>query len=156
MKLVPVVFVLAPLLALGFWLASLYESDRFAHHSAIADAQILDSDLGCIGANGSPSSTGVGWRNSISYQIEFPYAGVLHTTTVRRPCDVIPPDFGRGRGAIWVEYDVNAPDRVRVQGDRTVATRAGWLWQLLVTVLAAEGILLLWRWRQRRPPDPDR
>ena len=84
-------FLLAPLLVLGFWLASLYESDRFAHHSAIADARILDSDLGCLGAYGSPGSTGVGW-----------------------------------------------------------------LWQLLVTVLAAEGILLLWRWRQRRTPDPER
>ena len=52
MKLVPVVFVLAPLLALGLWLAALYENDRFAHHSALADARILDSDLGCLGAYG--------------------------------------------------------------------------------------------------------
>ena len=66
MKLVPVAFVLAPLLVLGFWLAALYENDRFTHHSAIADARILDSDLGCLGAMGSPSSTGVGWRNAIT------------------------------------------------------------------------------------------
>ncbi len=58
MKLVPVVFVLVPLLVLGFWLAALYENDRFAHHAALADARILDSDLGCLGAMGSPSSTG--------------------------------------------------------------------------------------------------
>jgi hypothetical protein len=147
----PVVFALAPLLVLGFWLAALYESDRFAHHSAIADARILDSDLGCLGAYGSPSSTGVGWRSSIRYEIEFPYAGGVHATSVRRPCDVIPPDFGRGRGSIWVEYDLDSPDRVRVQGDQTVDARARWLWQLLVTVLTAEGVVLLWRRRQRGP-----
>lgn len=152
MRLVPVAFVLAPLLVLGLWLAALYENDRFTHHSAVADARILDSDLGCIGAMGSPSSTGVGWRNSITYEIVFPYAGSVHTTDVRRPCDVIPPDFGRGRGAIWVEYDVDSPDRVRVQGDRTVEARSRWLRQLLITVLAAEGFVLLWRWRQRRTP----
>ena len=49
-----VVFALAPLLVLGFWLAALYERDRFAHHSAIADARILDSDLGCLGAQRQP------------------------------------------------------------------------------------------------------
>ncbi len=117
MRLVPVAFVLAPLLVLGLWLAALYENDRFTHHSAIADARILDSDLGCLGAYGSPSSTGVGWRNAIRYEIEFPYAGGVHATSVRRPCDVIPPDFGRGRGSIWVEYDVDHPDRIRVQND---------------------------------------
>ena len=154
MKLVPVAFVLVPLLVLGFWVAALYENDRFTQHSAVADARILDSDFGCLGAYGSPSSTGVGWRNSIRYEIEFAYAGGTHVTSVRRPCEVIPPDFGRGRGAIWVEYDVDSPDRVRVQGDRTVEARVRWLWQLLITVLAAEGVLLLWRWRQRRTPAP--
>jgi len=152
MKLVPVVFVLAPLLALGFWVAALYENDRFTHHAAIADARILDSDLGCIGAMGSPSSTGVGWRNAIRYEIEFSYAGGVHTTSVRRPCDVIPPDFGRGRGSIWVEYDVDNPDRIRVQNDPTAAGRVRWLRQLLITVLAAEAFILLWRRRQRRSP----
>ena len=58
MKLVPVAFVLAPLLVLGFWLAALYENDRFTHHSAVADARILDSDLGCLGAYGSPARPG--------------------------------------------------------------------------------------------------
>jgi hypothetical protein len=152
MKLVPVVFVLAPLLALGLWLAALYENDRFAHHAALADARILDSDLGCLGAMGSPSSTGVGWRNAITYEIEFAYAGGTHATSVRRPCDVIPPDFGRGRGFIWVEHDVDHPDRIRVQNDPTAAARVRWLRQLLITVLAAEGVILLWRRRQSRPP----
>ena len=146
--------VLVPLLVLGFWLAALYENDRFAHHAALADARILDSDLGCLGAMGSPSSTGVGWRNAIIYQVEFPYTGGTHSTSVRRPCDVIPPDFGRGRGFIWVEYDVDDPDRIRVQNDPTAEARVRWLRQLLVTVLAAEGFLLLWRWRQRGNPAP--
>jgi len=152
MKLLPVAFVLAPVLVLGFWLVALYENDRFAHHSTIADARILDSDLGCLGTYGSPSTTGVGWRNAIRYEIEFPYAGGVHATSVRRPCDVIPPDFGRGRGAIWVEYDVDHPDRIRVQNDPTAAARVQWLRQLLITVIAAEGVILLWRWRQRRNP----
>jgi hypothetical protein len=152
MMLLRVAFVLAPLLVLGFWLTAVYENDRFAHHSAIADARILDSDLGCLGAMGSPSSTGVGWRNAIRYEIEFAYAGGVHATSVRRPCDVIPPDFGRGRGYIWVEYDVDQPDRIRVQNDPTAAARVRWLWQLLITVLAAEGVILLWRWRQHRTP----
>ena len=147
-------FVLAPLLVLGFWLTALYENDRFARHSALADARILDSDLGCLGAMGSPSSTGVGWGTAITYEIEFAYGGGTHTTSVRRPCDVIPPDFGRGRGFIWVEYDVDDPDRIRVQNDPTAEARVRWLRQLLVTVLAAEGVLLLWRWRQRGNPPP--
>ena len=44
------------------------------------------------------------------------------------------------------------PDRIRVQNDPTAAARVRWLWQLLITVLAAEGVILLWRWRQRRTP----
>ncbi|GAA3702127.1 hypothetical protein GCM10022204_18860 [Microlunatus aurantiacus] len=140
--------MLLPLLVLGFWLSARHEADRFAHHSVLADARITGSDLGCLGAMGSPSSTGVGWRNAIRYDIAIPYAGGVHLTRVTRPCDVIPPDFGRGRGYIWVEYDVDHPDRVRVQGDPTADARVRWLWQLLVTVLAAEGFVLLWRRRQ--------
>jgi hypothetical protein len=122
-----------------------YEADRFLHHAAVADARILGSDLGCLGAYGSSSSTPTGLSGSITYQIEFRYVGGLHTTSVRRPCHVIPPDFGRGRGAIWVEYDVDHPDRVRVQGDDTAEVRARWWRDALFTVLVAEGVLLLWR-----------
>jgi hypothetical protein len=67
---------------------------------------------------------------------------------------VIPPDFGRGRGFIWVEYDVDHPDRIRVQNDPTAGARVRWRRQLLVTVLAAEGVILLWRWRQHRTGGP--
>ncbi len=144
------VFVVLPLLVLGSWLSARHEADRFAHHAVLADARITGSDLGCLGAMGSPSSTGVGWRSAIRYDIEIPYAGGVHLTTVRRPCDVIPPDFGRGRGYIWVEYDVDHPDRVRVQNDPTAEARVRWLWQLLITVLAAEGVVLLWLWRRRQ------
>ena len=70
-----VVAVLLPCLVLGFWLSARHEADRFAHHAVLADAKITDSDLGCLGAMGSPSSTGVGWRNAIRYEIEIPYAG---------------------------------------------------------------------------------
>jgi hypothetical protein len=124
---------------------SLYVAGRFEHHAVRADAKILDSDHGCLSAYGSRGSGG----GSIRYRIEFAYQGVIHTTTVRRPCDVTPPDFGRGRGAIWIEYDVDQPDRVRVVNDDSVRQRATWLRELLLTVLAAEGIILLWRWRTR-------
>ena len=139
--LLGVVGVLVPLLVAGWWLGARYEADRFAHHSVRADAKITGSNLGCLGAYGMPGSGG----GSITYDIEFAYAGGTHATSVRRPCDVTPPDFGRGRGAIWVEYDVDDPDRVRVVNDDTAPRRAAWLRQLLVTVLAAEGVILLWR-----------
>lgn len=138
-------FVLAPLLVLVAWLWSLHVADRFAHHAVRADAKITGSDLGCLVAYGG-SGFGSG---SIRYDIEFPYAGGTHVTTVRKPCGVTPPDFGRGRGAIWIEYDVDHPDRVRVVNDTSAADRAAFLGRLLLTVLTAEGVLLLWRWRQQ-------
>ena len=39
-----------------------------------------------------------------------------------------------------------------MQNDPTAAARVRWLRQLLITVLAAEGVILLWRRRQSRPP----
>jgi hypothetical protein len=103
-------------------LGSAYRAYRFAHHSVRVDALILDSDLGCFGPYGSGS--GLGSKSSITYSVEFPYAGGTHRTKVRRPCDVYPPGFGRGRGRIWVEYDRANPDRVRVQLDDRDRVRA--------------------------------
>lgn len=148
-RLLVVLFVAAPLLVLAAWLWSLYVADRFAHHAVRADAKITGSDLGCLSAYGSPGSGG----GSIRYDIVFPYAGGMYATTVRKPCAVTPPDFGRGRGAIWIEYDADHPDRVRVVNDDTAAERALFLRRLLITVLAAEGVIVLWRWRQRLAPD---
>jgi hypothetical protein len=92
-----------------------YRAYRFAHFAVTVDALIIDSDLGCFGAYGS--GTGMGRKPTITYTVEFPYAGGTHRTTVRRPCDVVPPDFGRGRGWIWIQYDRDDPDRTRVLND---------------------------------------
>ena len=51
-----------------------------SHNFAVTvDALILDSDIGCFGAYGS----GAGWagKSTITYTVEFPYAGA---PTVRR------------------------------------------------------------------------
>jgi hypothetical protein len=122
--LVLVVLVGAALLASTVCAAfRAYRLDRFG---VLVDARILDSDMGCFGAYGSGS--GLGSKSTITYTVEFPYAGAAHRTKVRRPCDVIPPGFGRGRGRIWVQYDRDDPDRIRVQNDdrdRTVARNTG-------------------------------
>jgi hypothetical protein len=126
LALVAVVLVGVALLAAT--VGSAYRAYRVAHYGVLVDALILDSDLGCFGAYGS--GTGLGSKSSITYVVEFPYAGGTHRTEVRRPCDVIPPDFGRGRGRIWVRYDRDNPDLVRVQyddRDRVVARNAGFV-----------------------------
>ena len=76
MKLVPVVFVSShPCWCWGSGSARCTRTTGSPTTPPLADARILDSDLGCLGAMGSPSSTGVGWRNAIRYEIEFAYAG---------------------------------------------------------------------------------
>ena len=105
---------------------SAYRAYRLDRFGVLVDALILDSDLGCFGAYGNGS--GLGTKSTITYTVEFPYGGATHRTTVRRPCDVYPPGFGRGRGRIWVQYDRDDPDRIRVQyddRDRVVARNAG-------------------------------
>lgn len=103
-------------------LSSAYRAYRFAHFTVTVDALILDSDNGCFGAHGGGS--GMGSKSSITYTVEFPYAGGTHRTSVQRPCDVYPPDFGRGRGRIWVQYDRADPDRIRVLNDDRVRFHA--------------------------------
>ena len=50
-----------------------YRAYRFGHFAVTVDALILDSDLGCFGAYGGGS--GMGTKSSITYTVEFPYAG---------------------------------------------------------------------------------
>ena len=99
-----------------------YRAYRFGHFAVTVDALILDSDLGCFGAYGGGS--GMGSKSSITYTVEFPYAGDTHRTDVVRPCDIFPPDFGRGRGRIWVQHDRDHPDRIRVLNDDRVRFHA--------------------------------
>ena len=122
-----------------------FRAYRLDHHGVTVDAKILGSDVGCFGAIGS-GSTPIG-GSSITYQVRFPTPGGLHNTEVTRPCRVIPPDFGRGRGAIWVQYDSGDPDRIRVLGDNSdreaakiLAAVAGiYLVGLAIAVLARRG-----------------
>ncbi len=101
-------------------LVSAHEADQPDHHSTVVDARSIDSDLGRIGAYGSRSSSGVGWRSSVRYEIEFPPLRSRHAHH-HRPATVRgdPARLRPGPGYIWVEVDSNNPDRVRVVGRAT-------------------------------------
>jgi len=124
--------VLLGLVLFGLLVRSAHTAYRFEHFAVVADARIIDSDIGCFGAYGS-GSTGSGGKSTITYVVEFLHDGHPYRTSVRRPCDVIPPDFGRGRGSIWVEYDRADPDRIRVLNDE----RAGVQTQILSVLFGA-------------------
>lgn len=127
-----------------------HRNHRLAEHAVVVDAEILDSDLGCITATGGSSSVG---GPTITYRVRFPLDdGRLHTTSVVRPCTVIPPDFGRGRGSIWVEYDRDDPDRIRVLNDRSLIARMQILSVLTGIALAVSvGCLIGYRRTSRTP-----
>ena len=117
---------------------------RFANFAEIADAAIISSDNGCFGAYGSGSSS-MGTRSTITYEVEFTYHGALYRTAVVRPCDVVPPDFGRGRGAIWVEYDREHPQRIRVLNDNRAETQVRRVSAALVGYLVVGAAVVLRR-----------
>lgn len=108
--------VVIGLVLFGLLVTTAHTAYRFERFAAVADARILDSDSGCFGAYGT-GSTGSGDKKTITYTVEFDVDGGVHRTRVKRPCDVIPPDFGRGRGSIWVQYDRLDLDRIRVLND---------------------------------------
>ena len=121
---------------------------RLDHHGVTVDAKILDSDVGCFGAIGG-GSTSIG-GSTITYTVRFRTDAGLHVTDVTRPCRVIPPDFGRGRGAIWVQYDSANPDRVRVVNDNSDVRAVQILSVVGGIYLAALMIIVLVRRRRRR------
>ncbi|QLQ14644.1 MAG: hypothetical protein HZY73_01570 [Micropruina sp.] len=101
--------------------------------------------LGCFGPIGD--GTGLG-RGSTVYAIRYVHPGGVHETTVTRPCDVIPPDFGRGRGFIWIQYDAEALDRTRVLNDTSAEEAVVSSFGLLGVDLIAVASLAAW-WRRR-------
>jgi len=121
------VIMLAAIAKVGF------DAYRFEHHAVTVDALIISSDTGCIGAFGGGGGSGVGGKTSITYLVEFPYQGQPFRTDVVRPCRVVPPDFGRGRGSIWVQYDQDHPQRIRVLNDNEAAV----ITRLIAIVLSA-------------------
>ncbi len=89
--------LLAAMLAYNAWLG-----DRFVNHSVIVDARLVDRvDIQCIGASGG----GLLGSGTNTWWVEFPVPTGLHQTRLVHPCDVTPPDFGRGRGYMWMQYD---------------------------------------------------
>ena len=100
---------------LVFFLGSAaYTADRFLHHSATVDATILETvKLGCFGASGN--GTGMGSGTTV-WRVSYPHPGGRHETQVSRPCTVIPPDYGRGRGAVWIQYDAENLDQLTEPG----------------------------------------
>lgn len=126
-----------------------YRAYRFAHFAVTVDSLILNSDTGCFGAYGGGSR--MGGKSTIIYTVEFPYAGGTHRTEVLRPCDIYPPDFGRGRGRIWVQFDRDDPDRIRVLNDDRVRVHA----QNFGIALVVFASITLGAVAVRRPgPDP--
>lgn len=102
---------LAAMLAYNAWLG-----DRFVNHSVIVDARLVDRiDIQCIGASGG----GLLGSGTNTWWVEFPVPEGLHQTRLVHPCDVTPPDFGRGRGYMWMQYDEDNYDRTRVLNDTT-------------------------------------
>jgi len=141
----PLATVALGIALLGLLAHSAVAAYHFSYHAVVVDARIIDSDLGCFGASGS-GSTSIGNRKSITYEIVFPRASGTVQTSVQRPCTVIPPDFGRGRGSIWVEYDREDPSRIRVLNDHRAETDTRTLSLLLGAYLAG---LVAWAIRRR-------
>ncbi len=134
------VALIIPLIMLATLAKVGFDAYRFAHHAVTADALIIDSDHGCLGAYGSGGGSGVGGRNAITYQVEFPYQGRPFRTDVVRPCRVVPPDFGYGRGSIWVQYDQDHPQRIRVLNDNAAASNTARITIVLAAYLLIAGV----------------
>lgn len=119
-----------------------YQAYRFAQFGVTVDALITDSDTACLFG-------GPGFGRSITYQVRFPLLnGGVHEGQVIRPCDIIPPDFGRGRGSIWIEYDRDNPDQTRVVNDNRALVRTQ-----ISGALLGFGVIMLaaWIFVTRRP-----
>ncbi|MFV0453163.1 MAG: hypothetical protein ACK5LS_13155 [Propioniciclava sp.] len=126
----------------GFLAWSLYLENRFLHHARTVDARIVETvRTGCFTAAGGSQGRGSG---DTVYAVEFLDDGRLIRTRVTRPCRVIPPDFGRGRGAVWIEYDRDHPDRNRVVNDHRVEQSVTAAGIALLGYVAAVGLRLAW------------
>ncbi|WP_203567568.1 hypothetical protein [Aestuariimicrobium ganziense] len=126
-------------LASNAWLAH-----RFVHHSETVDARLIEriSPPNCLGASGVPGLSG---RGANTWLVEFPTRDGLHRTQLVHPCRVTPPDFGRGRGYMWMQYDVDNPDRTRVLNDTTHEDDV----EPFALAVAAWAIIGTWWWRWR-------
>ncbi|QGN32165.1 hypothetical protein [Microlunatus sp. Gsoil 973] len=115
--------IVAVLLAAGI-AAKAYRLHRFAEYAVTADGHIVRQGIDCF-------ATDSGHERIL---VDFPVPGGRHTAWVKHACRVTPPDWGHGRGAVWIQYDRQHPDRLRVVND-TSDTDA-------ITVLSL--VLIIW------------
>jgi hypothetical protein len=126
--------------------AKAYRVYRFASEGVTADARILHQGIDCFLAGPGILGNVSGHERML---VVFAVPDGHHSTWVVRPCRTIPPDFGRGRGAIWIQYDRQDPDRVRVVNDRSDLDAIKVLSVVLsIWVLAPLGIRQLVRTRR--------
>lgn len=123
--------------------AKAYHLHRF-DDAVTADGKILNQGLNCF-------LKSTGYERT---QVRFPVPGGVHTAWVNRPCWVKPPDWGFGRGAIWIQYDRRDPDRLRVLTDTSDSEAIKILIAAMVVwVAGAFGIRRLFAW-EPKAPDP--
>lgn len=129
-------------------LNTMYVNGRFLNHSRTVDAVLVEraGPLNCLAAMGSPLIFGKG---SNTWVVDFVLEdGSVHRTQLVHHCDVVPPDFGRGRGKMWMQYDVDDPDRTRVLNDDRPGRYIPWQ----AAGLAVWGAGLVWGYQRRRRP----
>lgn len=123
--------------------AKAYRLHRFAEYGVTADGKILRQGMDCFLTD----------SGSERIQVRFGVPGGLHTAWVVHPCRVIPPDWGHGRGAVWIQYDRQHPDRLRVVNDTSDLDAIKILTLVLIIWLAAPfGVRLIFGWRPRNRP----
>ena len=117
--------------------AKAYHQQRF-QDAVTADGKILNQNLTCFLKD-------TGYER---IHVRFPVPGGEHTAWVERPCWVRPPDWGYGRGAIWIQYLPTDPDRLRVLTDTSdVEAIKVLVAAMIIWVGGAFGIRLLFRWK---------
>lgn len=147
--LIAAILAVAGLMLAGI-AAKAYRAHRFAEYAVTADGTILQQGLNCF-------LTDSGYER---IKVDFPISdGRRHVAWVVHPCRVIPPDWGHGRGAVWIQYDRQDPDRLRVENDTSdvdaikVLTLAVIIW-----LLAPFFVRTLFAWKpptDRAPTEND-
>ena len=132
--------------------AKAYRAHRFAEYAVTADGTILAQGDHCF------------LNDSSGYErikVNFPVPdGRRHVAWVVHPCWVTPPDWGYGRGAVWIQYDRQDLDRLRVENDTSDVEAIKFLTLALIIWLAWPFFVrALFAWRnpkwQEPPPAQD-
>lgn len=120
--------------------AKAYRVHRFDEYAVTADGTILEQGIDCF-------ATDSGYER---IKVNFAVPGGRRTAWVVHPCRIIPPDWGHGRGAVWIQYDRQDPDRIRVVNDTSDVDAVKVLSTALLIWLAAPFLVrALFRWKPR-------